>query len=142
MPPSLDMSLALQDALRPVMHRLDRDRTLSLGKLGLLARLSRGGAASASELAHALRISPQAVTIAVRELEDGGLVARTPDPEDRRRSWIDLTEAGRERYEVERRAGAPWLAQAIEERLDDAGRASLAAAIPVLAALAEGAFDA
>lgn len=124
------------------MSRLDRDRTLSVGKLGLLARLDRGGAATASALALALRISPQAITIAVRELEEGGLVVRTPDPEDRRRSWIHLTEAGRARYEVERRAGAPWLAEAIAERLDDAGRDALTAAIPVLAALAEGAFDA
>lgn len=83
----------LREALRPIWRQLTAGRSISVGKIGVLAYLSKHGQTSASTLAAAERISPQAIATAVRELESLGLVARTPDEQDRRRIWIELTDA-------------------------------------------------
>jgi len=125
-----------RDALRPLVRRLNNERTMSLGKTGVLARLSERGRATASELATAERITPQAITIAVRELDDQGLVKRTHDDVDRRRIWIELTDEGHRRLEEERSAVHAWLDEALTDRLTDEDRAVLLAAIPVLRKIA------
>lgn len=122
----------LREALRPLWRRLQSHRTLSAGKLGILVRLEQGGPATASELAALERVSHQAVATAVRELDELGLVTRSPDPDDRRRVRIALTAAGRGRLAEERAAGQGWLVRAVGEELDDDERATLAAAIPLL----------
>lgn len=129
-----DSALAFEfrSALRPIFRQLKADRTISFGKIGLLAQLSERGRATASELAAAERISPQAVTVAVRELESLGLVVRTPDTDDRRCLWIELTDAGRLMLAKEQSSGHDWLDVALRERLTAGERASLADAIPLL----------
>lgn len=127
-----------RDALRPLIRRLNNERTMSLGKAGVLAHLSEHGRATASELAAAERVSPQAITIAVRELEGLKLVERTPDGVDRRRIWVQLTDEGRRRLEEEYAAGHSWFAEAIGTRLSDDERAILLAAVPVLRKVASG----
>lgn len=122
----------LRETLRPLLRRLSSERTISLGKMGVLGHLAEHGAATASALAAAERISPQAVTVAVRELETQGLVMRQHDDDDRRRIWVDLTAAGREKLEQERAAGLGWLDQAIGEKLTAQERGALEAVIPVL----------
>ncbi|MFD9126675.1 MarR family winged helix-turn-helix transcriptional regulator [Kitasatospora sp. NPDC059571] len=47
-----------------------------------------------SELADRLHIAPRSATTVVDALEEAGLVARTPDPVDRRAVRVVLTEAG------------------------------------------------
>ena len=61
-----------------------------------------------------------------------GLVSRSPDPDDRRRALVTLTGAGRDRLAAERDAGQDWLARAVATELDDAQRAALATAVPLL----------
>lgn len=118
---------------------MNSERSISLGKMGVLSRLSNDGAATASALSAALHISPQAITIVVRELEALGLVARTPDAADRRRIWVDITDAGRARLTFERGAGSGWLDEAVTEKLSADERATLAAALPVLRKLSTAA---
>lgn len=48
-----------------------------------------------SDIAARLRISPRSATEVVDALEEADLVARTPDPEDRRAVRVGLTPAGR-----------------------------------------------
>ncbi len=52
-----------------------------------------------SDLADRLHIAPRSATTVVDALEEVGLVARTPDPADRRAVRILLTEAGRSAVE-------------------------------------------
>lgn len=52
-----------------------------------------------SDLADRLHIAPRSATTVVDALEEAGLVARTPDPADRRAVRILLTEAGRSAVE-------------------------------------------
>ena len=61
----------------------------------VLAILSDDGPGTQAELAQMLGKAPGVVVTAVDELEAAGLVARTRDPADRRRSRVTLTEAGR-----------------------------------------------
>lgn len=53
------------------------------------------GPRSLSDIAEAQRIDPPYATAIVDQLELLGLAARTPDPADRRRKVVTLTEAGR-----------------------------------------------
>lgn len=122
----------LRDAIRPLWRRFNEHRTLSLGKVGILTHLERDGSLSATDLASRERISHQAVATAVRELEELGLVSRSPDPADGRRMLVTLTGQGRRRLHLERTAGQDWLVRAVTEHLDDDERATLAATVPLL----------
>ena len=60
-----------------------------------------------SELAEALRIAPRSATEVADGLQERGLVARTPDPGDRRAVLLHLTDEGRRvRAEVGRARAA------------------------------------
>ncbi|MEV6062801.1 MarR family winged helix-turn-helix transcriptional regulator [Nocardia asteroides] len=122
----------LGEVLHPIARRLLAGRTISVGKLGVLGYLSTQGRATATTLATVQTVSPQAIATAVRELEALGLVVRTPDSEDRRRVWVEITDAGRARLIEERAVGLDWLARAIAERLTDEERAALDSALPAL----------
>lgn len=123
--------------MRPLWRRFHAERSLSQGKLGILATLASSGPSAAARLAESERISPQAVANAIRELEEMGLVERHPDPADRRRALVSITEAGRQCCAAECDAGQPWLVAAIDERLTDAERATLAAAVTLIERLAD-----
>ncbi|NGP07773.1 MarR family transcriptional regulator [Rhodococcus sp. 14C212] len=129
----------LREALRPIWRQLTVGRTLSIGKIGVLTYLSQHGRTSASTLAAAERISPQAIANAVRELESLRLVVRTPDEHDRRRIWIELTDAGRERLAQERSKGLERLEQAIAERLSLEEKRTLDSVVPILRKLVDDA---
>lgn len=134
-PAASDPTADLMEALLPILARIHRERTLSPGKLGILRHLLRHGRAGTAELAAAVQVSPQAISLATRELDGLGLVERIPDEGDRRRTWIQATEAGRLAVAEETRAGRAWLQVAVLERLSPAERQTLVSAIPVLAKL-------
>jgi DNA-binding MarR family transcriptional regulator len=129
------MTRSFFDALRPLLRRLNAERTLSPGKLGVLSHLAEQGRATSSELAAVVRVSPQAISLSAGELERLGFVVRVPDAEDRRRTWIELTDAGRQKLAQELAAGHAWIDRAIAERLTPEERKALEAAIPVLGKL-------
>ena len=72
----------------------------------------------------------------VGELEADGLVERRPDPDDGRRALVELTAAGRETLEADRRRRVGWLVSAIEE-LPKEDQEVLARATSILGRLAE-----
>lgn len=69
-------------------HDLNFTQFLTLKKLA-------DGVASATELARIAEVNPGAMTRLLDRLESRGLVARAPDPADRRALRIELTEDGR-----------------------------------------------
>lgn len=123
---------ALVEALYPLMRRVNAERKLSPGKVGVLRHLAEQGKATASELAVIVRVSPQGISLATRELEQLGAVRRVPDVEDRRRVWLEITEAGKQQLHGDLSSGQQWLDRAIAERLTPAERQTLEAAIPAL----------
>jgi DNA-binding MarR family transcriptional regulator len=61
----------------------------------LLAGLEEFGPASQAALGRRTGIDRSDVVAALNELEDRGLVRRSPDPDDRRRNVVTITAAGR-----------------------------------------------
>lgn len=125
----------LREAMRPLWRQFNTHRTVSLVRLGTLARLARSGPATAADLAAHQHVSPQAMTTVLKEFDDDGLVVRTPDAEDRRRVVNEITELGRQRLAVHLTEGNEWLEQAIADRLDQGERDQLASLLPLLAKL-------
>ena len=133
---------SLFEALHPLLRQLNAERTISPGKIGVLRHLAERGRATTSELAVVVQVSPQGISLAVRELVGLGFVERAPDADDRRRVWIEITQAGRQKLALESSAGQGWLDRAVTERLSPDERTALAAAIPALRKLgAEPAND-
>ena len=121
-------------ALLPTLRRFVTSRVQDAGAdLGLSLRqfaALRGiqeGASSPGELARLWRVTPAVITGIVDRLENRGLVRREPDPDDRRRLRLVLTEAGqRASEEVEATLTgelAGQLAAASERELAELGRA-------------------
>jgi DNA-binding MarR family transcriptional regulator len=108
---------------------------ISPGALSALASLSRGGSCRLGDLATREGVAAPTMTRIVAVLEDGGLVFRAPDPEDRRAVLVDATDAGRELVEGESFARSSALRRRMAA-LSAEDRAALEAAVPVLEALA------
>jgi DNA-binding MarR family transcriptional regulator len=66
------------------------------------------------------------------ELQSAGLIERRPDPDDRRRSLVELTALGHERVLEGRGRREDWLAAAIAAELSPEEQRTLLAAVPLL----------
>lgn len=109
---------------------------LTHSEASTLARLERGGPSSPGTLADEERVSPQAMATTVAALEAKGYVVRRPDPGDRRRAIVSLTDLGTEVRLGRRTENARRLEQGLTT-LDEAERRRLAAALPLLQRVAE-----
>lgn len=77
---------------------------LEAAAYGLMLRLEDSGAQRATDLAAYFGVGKATMSRQLRALEALGLIARTPDPADGRASLVQLTEEGRTRFTVVRRA--------------------------------------
>jgi DNA-binding MarR family transcriptional regulator len=118
------------------VRRLRAEHGFSLAQGAVLGRIDREGPQSVSDLAGKERMRPQSMAQTVSDLEKEGLVARSPDPDDRRRALISLTEGGHELLAATRRRREDWLERAIEE-LPGEDRATVERAVALLAHLAD-----
>jgi DNA-binding MarR family transcriptional regulator len=103
----------------------------------VLDRLDKDGPASTSDLARAERVRPQSMAATVRALERTGFVERRRDPADSRRWLIALTGDTGAQIAARRAARSDWLATSLDEHFSAAERAEIAAAVRLLARLAE-----
>jgi len=69
---------------------------VSTAQIGVLRQLANQPGLSGAELARRLLITPQGVQLALKALEQGGLVQRKPDPEHARILQAYLTDHGRD----------------------------------------------
>jgi DNA-binding MarR family transcriptional regulator len=85
--------------LRRVQHihifTANGEMDLERSAYGIMCRLADEGPQRLGYLAHAFGLDPSTITRQVQALERAGLVARSPDPADRRASILDLTDEGR-----------------------------------------------
>ena len=79
-------------AERPILDR----HGLAMWPYVVLARLARSPASTQLELAQQIGYDKTRLIGILDELGDAGLIARLPDPEDRRARTVALTDAGRE----------------------------------------------
>lgn len=75
---------------------LARMSELTASQLLLLKYVEQHGRALPSSIARAIELKQATITVLINKLEESGIVTRTRDTEDRRRVWIELTDAGRE----------------------------------------------
>ena len=105
--------------------------------LAVLSRLIRAGTHTPKELADAERIQPQSLTRVLASLTDRGLITRTPDPADGRRSLIDITPAGRAVLREYTASRERWLTGALGATLSPTERQLLCLAAELLVRVAE-----
>jgi DNA-binding MarR family transcriptional regulator len=127
----------LRVVLGQLMRRLRAEHRFPLTHGAVLGRLDRDGPQSVSELAMAERVRPQSMAQTVSDLEADGLVSRRPDPDDRRRALVELTDQGRAALEADRAQREGWLARAIGEELTAPDVDQLESAVELLRRLAE-----
>jgi DNA-binding MarR family transcriptional regulator len=126
----------LRVAVGQLVRRLRSENVFPLTQTWVLGRIDREGPASVSDLAQAMRVRPQSMAQTVGDLEAEGMVDRNPDPDDRRRALVSLTEAGQARIEADRAAREGWLVKALEE-LPDSDRETIERSVEILAQLAD-----
>jgi DNA-binding MarR family transcriptional regulator len=82
------------DALDRELSKFD----ISTAQLIVLASVANQEADSAARLCKSMSYDPGAMTRMIDRLEQKGLVRRTPHPEDRRATNLEITAAGRALY--------------------------------------------
>ncbi|MEU8935258.1 MarR family transcriptional regulator [Streptomyces sp. NPDC048409] len=109
---------------------------VSLSGVSVLARLAADGPDSPTALAEMERVRPQAMAATLAQLEQRGLIRRTPDAVDGRRSIAAVTEEGRAMLAERRSESVQRLADVLAG-FSAEERETLGAAVPLLARLAE-----
>ena len=110
---------------------------VTLSELSVLGRLDRQGVQTASQLAEQERVTPQAMSTILAELEVRNLIARTADSQDGRRLKLTATDAGRQLLAGRRSETAARVAAALDTALTTAEQQQLIKALPLLDRLAE-----
>ena len=108
----------------------------SWSQAAAMARLDRTGPMTTAELARAEMVKPQSMGTLLAELEQEGLVQRTPHPSDGRQILFSLTPAGVEARRRRQAAKLAWLTAAIAQFDADEQR-TLVGAIALVKRLGE-----
>jgi DNA-binding MarR family transcriptional regulator len=134
-------TVEVADSLRPVLLRVGRElrrearaEGISPEQVSLLVAVKYAPGTGIRDLAAHERISAPALTRHVDRLERGGLVRRTPNPDDGRRVGLTLTDEGHRVLRRVRSRRTAWLATRLRG-LDGPELAAVAAAIEPLARL-------
>lgn len=119
----------LSNQIMSLVRRLRREvqnDAESWARLLLLGAIDRSGnKATPSELAQSANMRSSNLAAALRELEGECLIERTPDPGDRRKVRVALTDAGLRLLLDSRARRERWLTQAITSTLTQEERATL-----------------
>jgi DNA-binding MarR family transcriptional regulator len=135
--------LAVANRLRPALLKLARELRreshalgVTGGQVSLLFQIQRHKGIGVRGLAALERMSPAAMSGYVDRLERAGLVRRTPDPKDRRRHGLFVTEEGERVLRSVKSRRTAWLAARLEH-LDPDELAAVDAAVEPLLSLIE-----
>ena len=126
-----DLVVALLGVGRRLKARLPQGH-LDPAMMFVLHQVQANGSLRVSELASCMGLDASTASRHVRSLEDGGYLARTSDPGDRRASRVRVTPRGRAALARAMRARAVVVDRAIADWPDD-DRATLATLMTRLA---------
>lgn len=121
-----DVATALRTATARLQRRLRAEAGHSeytASQVAVARRLLEHGPATTSELARAEGVRPQSMSATIAVLEAAGVVARRPDPGDRRATQVFVAEQAMREV---RAAKQGWLTRTMAERLTAAERRTLA----------------
>jgi DNA-binding MarR family transcriptional regulator len=119
------------------LRQVDNAGILTPSQSAVLNRLYRDGPATQGELAAAEHVRQQSMAATLGVLDELGYLARTPDPADRRRVVIGLSEAGTGTVRGILQHRDEWLAQALLDELSPAELDAVARALPLLQRVAQ-----
>lgn len=134
-----EVAAALRVSVGLLVRRLRQvalSSELSWPETSALARLSREGPTTASELARLERISPQSIGATLAGLQDRDLIRRGADPQDGRRVLLSLTPAGSALLRDKRNVQVQELARALANEFTSAELEHLRTVAPLLERLA------
>jgi len=142
-PADLHDALALADLLRPGLLRVSRKLRREAHTAGLspfdallLSKIRLSPGVGVCDLADEEHISRPSMSSRIKQLEAAGLVARSTDVADARRSGLTVTRAGLRQIEAVQRRRNDWLAAQLAA-LSPEDRARLARAAQSLLKLAD-----
>lgn len=128
--------------LRRVVMRLARtfngfatDEDLTPTQASVLGLLAARGPLSISDVAAIENLNPSMTSRVVGKLDERGLIARTPDPNDLRSAIVSITRSGRA-VQVRIKNQRATAIRRAADRLTPEQHAALVAALPALEALA------
>lgn len=145
--PVLHLSEDLRSALKRMMREMRRDAArqdsgLSLLQTMLLHTVGERPGTGVAELARMQQVRSPTMSAQVKALELAGLLERgAPDPQDRRRTGLQLTTEGQARLDQLHAQRMDWLSRRVA-RLSPVQMAALAAAIEPLNIIADADTDA
>ncbi|MGN6444717.1 MarR family winged helix-turn-helix transcriptional regulator [Amnibacterium sp.] len=117
--------------------RLLNEGGLSASQTSTLARIVKGEADTAAALAAMDGVRQQSVAATVAALERDGLIVRSEEPADGRRSILRATPEGEALFIGNRAARQEWLSRTLRERLSDDELATVLDAAALLQRLTE-----
>lgn len=85
----------LDHALERLSRRMERDLGLTGQQRLVLRCIGKFPGVTAGQLSSLVHVDPGTMSATLRRLEQKGLVRRRPDPSDKRRLCLGLTDAGR-----------------------------------------------
>jgi DNA-binding MarR family transcriptional regulator len=135
-----EVAASLRTSIGFLVRRMKQVQTagdLTLPESSALARLDRGGPATAAELARQEQISPQSMGATLAALQERGLIERRADPADGRRYVLSVSEAGARELHNRRSARTQMFAEVLSESFSPDELAVLAQASVLLERLAE-----
>ena len=139
-----ERAYALAVELRAALGKLKRKlrdqggrNDLTPSQVSVLLRLEKDGPAAVSALARAEGMRPQSMSAIVAALLDARLVGGSPDPRDGRQTLISLSRKCERFLKQGRAARQDWLTTTIQKKLTVQEQEKLAAAVDMLARLAE-----
>ena len=140
-PEPTDLAIRLAVAVNRVRSRMreeagEGDRGITVSSIAMLQRLAETDAMSASTLAAREHVTQQAIAQRLDLLKPTGYIAIAPDPTDRRRKLVTITDAGREFLRTLSTSKEDWLARAIAAEVDASETPALEEAITLLDRLA------
>ena len=135
-----EVAASLRTSIGFLVRRMKQVQTagdLTLPESSALARLDRGGPATAAELARQEQISPQSMGATLAALQERGLIERRADPADGRRYVLSVSEAGARELHNRRSARTQMFAAVLSESFSPDELAVLQQASVLLERLAE-----
>jgi DNA-binding MarR family transcriptional regulator len=132
--------IELANALRTTIGRLVklmRRETRNESQLSLTERSTMGllypdSRLAPSEIARIEKVTTQSMSQVINHLVELEYISRTPSDDDKRKTILRLTDAGRRRVESARQEKAEWLAQMLYQRITSQEKEILMESIDIL----------
>lgn len=114
-----------------------RSTGIPISQIAVLSRIIEEGPTTAAALAASEHVTQQAIAQSLATLEKRGLVTKTRDPGDGRKSLVSATESGHALLASIKASSDAWLSRAIEAAVTPDERSALETTIEILQRIAD-----